>query len=168
VDRTVRQFAVSPPAFSPNGDGVLDDVTFRFDLDQAATVRLDVAQAGTTIAPVYSGQLQPGPQTVSWNGAGAPDGKYAAVLTAVNAVGTVTHTLPFRVDTRPPRLRAVSFLRLRFRVSETSVIRLTVNGRRIARTVRAGPFSFRAGSVRTVRISARDAAGNVSRTLRYR
>ena len=168
VDRTVRGFAVSPPAFSPNGDGVLDDVTFRFELDQAAAVRLDVAQAGATIAPVYSGELQPGPQAVSWNGAGARDGKYAAVLTAVNAVGTVTHTLPFRVDTTPPRLLAVSFRRLRFRVSETSVVRLTVNGRRIARTVRAGSFSFRAGPVRTVRISARDAAGNVSRTLRYR
>jgi N-acetylmuramoyl-L-alanine amidase-like protein len=168
VDRTLRQFAVNPPAFSPNGDGVLDDVTFSFDLVQAATIRLDVAQAGTTIAPVYSGELQPGRQTVSWNGAGARDGKYAAVLTATNAVGTVTHTLPLRVDTTPPRLRAVSFRRLRFNVSETSVIRLTVNGLRIARTVRAGSFSFRAGSVRTVRISARDAAGNVSRTLRYR
>jgi hypothetical protein len=167
VDRTLRGFALSSPAISPNGDGVLDDLTISYELLQAASVRLDIAQAGATIASVFSGDLQPGPETVSWNGAGTKDGKYAAVLTATNSVGTVTNTLPFRIDTTPPRLRVISFRRLRFTVSETAVIRLTVNGRRIVRTVRAGAFSFRAAGVRTVRISARDTAGNVSPTLRY-
>ena len=36
-----------------------------------------------------------------------------------------------------------------------------------ARTVRAGVFSFRAPRVRSVRVVARDTAGNVSRTLRW-
>jgi len=38
----------------------------------------------------------------------------------------------------------------------------------VTRFVRAGAFSYRPGSrVRTVRIVATDAAGNVSRTLKY-
>jgi hypothetical protein len=38
----------------------------------------------------------------------------------------------------------------------------------VTRVVRVGAFSFRPGSaVRTVRIVAKDAAGNVSRTLKY-
>ncbi len=167
VDTTVRGFALSSPAISPNGDGVLDDLTISYDLLQAASVRLDVAQAGATVASVFSGDLQPGRETVSWNGAGTKDGRYAAVLTATNSIGMVTYTLPFRIDTTPPRLRVISFRRLRFTVNETAVIQLTVNGRRIVRTVRAGAFSFHFAGVRTVRISARDAAGNVSRTLRF-
>jgi hypothetical protein len=52
-------------------------------------------------------------------------------------------------------------------VSEPATIRLMLNGKLVMRTVRAGAFSFRASSVRTVRIVAQDAAGNVSRTLKY-
>jgi hypothetical protein len=73
----------------------------------------------------------------------------------------------FRIDTVAPVLRALSFRGLRFRVSEQAVIRLTLNGRLMTRAVRAGVFSFRAPRVRSVRIVAQDAAGNVSRTLKY-
>jgi hypothetical protein len=167
VDRTARLFAAVPPAFSPNGDGVADEISFSFELTRAASVRLDIAQAGKTLASVYSADLQPGSQSVTWNGAGVKDGKYAGVLTATNDVGTVVHTVLFRIDRVPPQLRVLSFRQLRFRVSEAATIRLTLNGRLVTRTVRAGVFSFRAGTVRSVRIVARDAAGNVSRTLRY-
>jgi N-acetylmuramoyl-L-alanine amidase-like protein len=167
VDRTVRRFAAAPPAVSPNGDGVLDDLTFSFELARAASVRLDIAQSGRTIASVYSAELKAGAQTVRWNGAGAKDGKYAGVLTATNDIGMVSHTAAFRIDTVAPSLRAVSFRRLRFTVSEPATIRLTVNGKRLTRTVRAGAFSFRVSNVRTARIAAADAAGNVSATLKY-
>jgi hypothetical protein len=167
VDRTVRLFAAAPSAFSPNGDGVLDELDFSFEVTRAASVRLDIARSGKTIASVYSATLQPGSQSVTWNGADAKDGKYAGVLTATNDVGTVVHTVLFRIDRVPPRLSVLSFRRLRFRVSEASKIRLTLNGTVITRTVRAGVFSFRSPRVRSVRIAARDAAGNVSRTLRY-
>jgi hypothetical protein len=167
VDRTARRFAALPAAFSPNGDGVADEVTFGFELIRPAFVRLEIAQAGKTIASVYSAQLATGSQTVSWNGSGARDGRYAGVLTATNEVGTVAHSAFFRVDTVAPRLRALSFRRLRFTVSEPATIRLTLNGRRITTNVRSGTFAFRARRVRSVRIVAQDAAGNVSRTLRY-
>jgi hypothetical protein len=167
VDRTVRSFAAAPGVVSPNGDGVLDDLTFNFELVRAAGVRLDIAQSGKTIASVYSADLKPGVQAVGWNGGDVRDGKYAGVLTATNDVGTVTHTASFRIDTIAPRLRAISLRKLRFTVSEAATIRLTVNGKRTTRAVRAGAFSFRVTNVRAVRIAATDAAGNVSTTLKY-
>ena len=77
------------------------------------------------------------------------------------------NTALFRIDTTAPTLRAISFRRLRFAVSEPATVRLTLNGRLITRTVRSGPFSFGAARVRTMRVVAQDAAGNVSRILRY-
>jgi hypothetical protein len=168
VDRTVRRFVVTPVAVSPNGDGSADDATFEFELTRAASARLDIAQAGKTLVSVYSGDLPIGPQTVAWTPSGLKDGKYAAVLTVTNDIGTVLHTALLRIDTVAPVLRALSFRSLRFRVSEPATISLTVNGKRVNRAVRAGVFSFRLGGrVRTVRIVAQDSAGNVSRTLKY-
>jgi hypothetical protein len=167
VDRTVRRFGAKPAAVSPNGDGVNDELSFSFELTRAASVRVDVAQAGKMIAQVYAADLRPGVQAVTWNGIGTKDGRYAGLLTATNDFGAVMHTATFRIDTVAPVLRAVSWRGLRFSVSEAATVRLTVNGRRLTRAVRAGGFSFQVSRPRTVRIVATDAAGNVSRTLRY-
>jgi hypothetical protein len=161
IDRTVRRFVVAPAVANR-------DVNFTFELARAAFVRLDVARAGKTIAPVYSASLPPGAQAVAWSVAGTKDGKYAGVLTTTGEVGTASRTMLFRIDTTPPRLRAVSFRTLRFWVSEAATIRLVVNGKRVTQKVRAGSFSFRHGRVRSVRIYAQDAAGNLSQTLRFR
>jgi N-acetylmuramoyl-L-alanine amidase len=160
VDRTVRRFVATPTV-------ARSDVSFSFELLRTAVVRLEIAQAGQTLTQVYSATLQPGPQSVTWNPAGLKDGKYAGILTVTNEVGSVAHTALFRLDTRPPRLRALSFRALRFSVSEPATITLVVNGKRVTRKVRAGVFTYRHGRVRTVRISARDAAGNVSPVLRF-
>jgi N-acetylmuramoyl-L-alanine amidase-like protein len=167
VDRTVRRFTTTPAAVSPNGDGVADELTLSYELTRAASVKVEIAQAGKTLVPVYSADLLPGPQTVSWSPSGLKDGKYAAVLTATNDVGTVVHTLLFRIDTVAPDLRALSFRGLRFRVSEPANVRLTLNGKLVTRAVRTGVFSFHAPRVRSVRVVAQDAAGNVSRTLKF-
>jgi N-acetylmuramoyl-L-alanine amidase len=161
VDRTVRRFVLAPPVANR-------EVNFTFELARPAFVRLDVARAGKTVAPVFSGSLPQGPQTVAWSVAATKDGKYAGVLTTTGEVGTAARTMLFRIDTTPPRLRAVSFRTLRFWVSEAATIRLVVNGKRVVQKVRAGAFSFRHGQVRSVRIVAEDAAGNLSRMLRFR
>jgi hypothetical protein len=160
IDRTVSRFSVTPSV--TNGE-----VAFSFDLARVANVRLDVQRAGKTVAPVYSATLAPGPQSVGWNAAGTTDGRYAGALTTSGEVGSATRTVLFRVDTKPPTLRARSFQNLRFWVSEPVKVTLVVNGARVVRSVRAGTFSYRHGRVRSVRIVARDAAGNVSRTLKY-
>jgi hypothetical protein len=167
VDRTVRRFAAAPAAVSPNGDGKGDELTFGFELTRAAAVKLEIAQSGKTLTSVYSADLLPGSQTVSWNPSGLKDGKYAGVLTATNELGAVAHTTLFRIDTVAPVLRALSFRALRFRVSEPATVRLTLNGKLVTRAVRAGVFTFRAQRVRAVRLVAQDAAGNVSRALNY-
>jgi hypothetical protein len=167
VDRTVRAFLATPAAVSPNGDGVRDDLSFRFELVRAANVKLDVTRSGKSVESVYAAALGSGAQSVSWNASSVADGTYTAVLTATNELGTVTHAVAFRIDRLAPTLRAVSFRKLRFSVNEPAVVRLVLNGRRINKSVRAGVFAFRATRVRTVRVSAQDAAGNVSRSLKF-
>jgi N-acetylmuramoyl-L-alanine amidase len=160
IDRTVRSLTAVPAV----ANGAL---TFSFELTRPAPVRLAVAQRGKTVADVYSATAPVGVQTIGWNGSSVKDGTYAAVLTTTDQFGTMTRSALFRIDKTPPRLRALSFRSLRFWVSEPTRVRLVVNGRTRAANVRAGVFAFRHGRVRTVRISARDAAGNVSSTLRF-
>jgi N-acetylmuramoyl-L-alanine amidase len=160
IDRTVTRFVVSPAV--TNGD-----VTFSFQLARLAPVTLDIQRAGKTVAPVYAATLPPGPQSVGWTAAGTKDGTYAGALTTSGEVGSATRTVLFRVDTKAPTLRARSFRNLRFWVSERAKVTLIVNGSRVVRSVRAGNFSYGHGRVRSVRIIARDAAGNLSRTLKY-
>jgi N-acetylmuramoyl-L-alanine amidase len=167
LDRTIRQFGATPAVVSPNGDGVKDEIGFSFELTRAANVRLDIAQSGRTITSLFAADLQPGPQSVNWNAAATRNGTYAAMLTTSSDVGTVTRSILFRVDTIAPQLRVLSWGRLRFSISEAAVVRLTVNGKLMTRSVRAGVFSFSVPRVRTVRIVGQDAAGNLSRTLRY-
>jgi N-acetylmuramoyl-L-alanine amidase len=167
LDRTVRQFGATPAVVSPNGDGVKDEIGFGFELTRAANVRLDIAQSGQTITSLFAGDLQPGPQSVNWNAAGTRNGTYAAMLTTSSDMGTVTRSILFRVDTVAPQLRVLSWGRMRFRISEAAVVRSTVNGKLMTRSVRAGVFSFSVPRIRTARIVAQDAAGNLSRTLRY-
>jgi N-acetylmuramoyl-L-alanine amidase-like protein len=169
VDRTLSNLRVTPQAFSPNGDGRKDALTTTFVLAQPAAVNVSVEQSGRAVADVVDGRLPAGPQTVTWNGTAGTtpvrDGTYAVVVNVTSAVGTVAHTAIFRVDTRPPVLRAVSFRRLTFRVSEPARVTVLADRQRFVRSVRAGTFSF-GGTARRVRAWAEDAAGNLSRTLR--
>jgi N-acetylmuramoyl-L-alanine amidase len=160
IDRTVTRFAVTPAVTS-------SDVTFSFDLARVAVVRLDIQRAGKTVAPIFSATVPPGTQSVGWKATGTKDGTYAGALTTSGVAGSATRTVLFRIDTTPPRLRALSFSALRFWVNEPAKVTLIVNGRRVVRSVRAGAFSYRHGRVRSVRIIARDAAGNLSRTLTF-
>jgi hypothetical protein len=169
VDRTVADWAVTPPAFSPNGDRRQDTVTFGYRLAHEATVRIDVKQGSRLAAAVFVGTLAAGPQTLTWDGI-APtgrlaDGRYSAVLMTTTALGATAHALALRVDTRPPALRAISFRRLTFRIDEPARVTVLADRRRITRSVRAGTFSF-GRSARRVRAWALDPAGNLSRTLK--
>ncbi len=170
IDRTVAGWTLTPKAFSPNGDGRRDTITFAYGLARAASVRIDVKRGGQLAAAVFVGSPAAGPQTLTWDGiaprGSLPDGRYAAALTATTALGTTVHALPFRVDTRSPSLRAISFRRLVFRIDEPARVTVVADGRRITRSVRAGVFSFGRSARRVRGAWAEDAAGNLSRVLR--
>jgi hypothetical protein len=173
VDRTVSRLALSPQAVSPNGDGRNDTATLSFALARGATVRVDLRQSARTIATLLDGTEPPGAQSLAWNGTVAdrrvPDGSYTVVITVTTTLGTTSYTLPLRVDTVPPRLTAVSFARHVFKLSEPAVVTLTAGGRSYRHAFRAGVFRFPvAPTARRYTVSAADAAGNLSRTLRAR
>jgi hypothetical protein len=171
VDRTVADWTVKPPAFSPNADRRQDTVTFGYRLARDASVRIDVKRGTRLAAAVFVGTLAAGAQTLAWDGIAPtgrlPDGAYSAVLTTTTSTGTTARPLPLRVDTRPPVLRAVSFRRLTFRIDEPARVTVLADRRRITKSVRAGTFSF-GRTARRVRAWALDPAGNLSRTLRWR
>ena len=78
VDRTVRAFLAAPRAASPNGDGIRDDLAFRFELVRPANVKLDITRSGRNVASVYAAALGSGAQSVSWNASSVQDGTYTA------------------------------------------------------------------------------------------
>ncbi len=170
IDRTVVDFAGTPATISPNGDGVQDAATFSFTLAEPAPVTLAVMQGSRAVATLLSGSYAAGmPVTASWDGTAAgtrvADGRYSAVLTA----GSVARNLPLAVDTRPPRLRALSWTHLRFTVDEPATVTLTAAGRRYVKKLKtAGRVYFWLRiAPRRYSVVARDPAGNAT-TLRRR
>ena len=108
IDRTVSDLIESPPLISPNGDGSDDSAAFSFVLATDAGVRIDVEQAGGTVAATpFEGTLTAGSHTISWDGTSGgavlPDGQYTAILTVTDALGAVQIPLPLplTIDSSP-------------------------------------------------------------------
>jgi hypothetical protein len=84
----ISTLRASPAGFTPNADGITDETRISYRLGAPATVNVDLQTAtGTPVAPLFSAAQQAGPQTVVWNGAGYPDGRYRIVVTARGAAG---------------------------------------------------------------------------------
>jgi hypothetical protein len=173
VDRTVDGFNVSTPVISPNGDGTLDAATFAFTLAAPADVLLELKRAAQTVTTLASGELQPGPQSITWDGSTptgkAADGRYSAVLTVPGELGPISRTVGIAVDTSAPRVTAVSYRGLTFRVYEPSTVTLAAGSRRFTKVVKQPGLVRFWIKDRPKRLSlqAVDAAGNAS-TLRFR
>jgi flagellar hook assembly protein FlgD len=173
VDRTVDGFNVSTPVISPNGDGTLDSVTFAFTLAVPADVQLELQRGAEPVTTLESGELQPGAQSVTWDGSTptgkAADGSYSAVLTVPGELGPITRTVGIAVDTVAPRVKAVSTRGLTFRVYEPSTVTLVAGARRFTKVVKQpGLVRFWIKNrPKQLSLLASDAAGNAS-TLRFR
>jgi N-acetylmuramoyl-L-alanine amidase-like protein/flagellar hook capping protein FlgD len=173
VNRTLSQLAVTPAVFSPNGDGRLDTLSYAFTLTSPADVTVDATRPGSPPILVGLLSLAVGQNAFTWNGSDpegvpAPDGTYTFSVRATNAVGTVAETSPVTLDTTRPRLQRISLAPLRVRVSEATVLQLTLDGRRVTlRAKRAGVLRLRL-SAKRITAYAEDAAGNRSPVLRLR
>ncbi len=111
----VSTVEVSPMIFSPNGDGIKDEVNFRLASGSPESVdrwELKILNANGKIVHSFGGKKDP-PARIVWNGLpdgkkALPDGSYHVVLSETDHAGNTASTLPqpMEVDTAPPLLEA--------------------------------------------------------------
>ncbi|MHB8642522.1 MAG: N-acetylmuramoyl-L-alanine amidase [Gaiellaceae bacterium] len=167
VSRTLLAFTADTKLVSPNGDGRRDTANFTISLAQSGTIALSLV-TGTTTYPLFSGSMTAGDQEWPWSGetldgSVVPDGTYRATISVGTPPLAVTQSVPLTIDTTPPTLSLVSYSPLRFKTNEKVSVLGTVNGARIATSAKPGVFRivFK-GTVRTLHVVVRDAAGNES------
>jgi flagellar hook assembly protein FlgD len=169
IDRTLAATKAAP-AFSPNGDGVLDTDAIGFTLVSPAHVEVRVQQGSKLVASLLTVDLPVGPQKLSWDGGGLPDGRYTVVVSTTDSLLTVTQTVPVAIDRKPPTLRLVSRRTLVFRASEPGRLVVALNGRWRVVTVRKAGLVHIAARGRVQRLTGYlvDLAGNKSRAVSAR
>jgi hypothetical protein len=173
VNRVLSGLAASRPAFSPNGDGRLDTIDFRFTLVSPVRAQLRILRNGAWVATPFVGDLAPGAQVLPWDGrkrlGRATDGTYAAELTVADVLGSVVQAIPFTVDTTGPRLTLLSSRPLRLQIGEAGAIVVVADGkRRVVKAAEPGAYAV-PGVTRPkrVRAVAWDAVGNSGPPLLY-
>ena len=101
VDRTLTGLMLSAPTVTPNGDGSDDSLEIAFTLSAAADVTVQVEQSGAIVAPVFTGRLSPGTQSVQWDGTngGAPvaAGSYVVAVIVRGSFGETRHEVAVTV-----------------------------------------------------------------------
>ncbi len=168
VSHAVLSFTADSSLISPNGDGRRDTVVFGFLLAQPSDVTLTLESTLFGSFPLFSAQLMQGQQSFGFTGlaagAAVPDGDYQAKLT----VGNVAQWLPLVIDRVPPTVTLLSVNPLRLQVFERVTVIATVNGREIRGSKAPGVFTLaKDETVQTLRVVARDAAGNESAPITY-
>ncbi len=174
VVRTLALLTATPAVISPNGDGVQDATTISFILAKPGLVTLRLLAAdGSTQAQPFSGQLQAGPQQVTWDGNGPagrlPDGSYVAQITADDGSGAIVQQAQVIVDSVAPTLALVSGPQLRFSLTESAAVTVIVDGKQTTQVAGPGEFQLPLPAVPPTQVSAVavDAAGNSSSTISW-
>jgi hypothetical protein len=174
VDRTLGFLTVSPPVFSPNGDGRLDIAELVFDLTRPADIQAHVMAGSRTVAQVASGPFDAGRPALVWNGLSStgpfPDGTYRAVVQATTALGTRELRYSFALDRTRPVVKILSArsrdgrTAVRFWLSEPAVVNVRFDDVlvRVERGAGSARVSRRLAAAR-VQLRAWDVAANPSR-----
>jgi N-acetylmuramoyl-L-alanine amidase len=168
ISHSVLQYSADSKLVSPNGDGRRDQAVFEFVLAQPSDVTLTLSSSVFSY-PLLSTQLGVGTQTFSFtgtalNGVPVPDGTYAVTLT----VAGLTQSLPLTIDRAPPAITVVSLKPLTVRVSERVTVIATINGRIVKASIKPGVVKIAPKIVvKTLRLAARDGAGNESPAITY-
>jgi hypothetical protein len=156
------------PTLSPNADGVGDVEPLSYKLVRPSTVSAKLVGPDGSTVELDTGAKDPGRYKLSWNGAGAPEGRYRWNVTATDDAGQVsTHDRAFTLDD------TLGFLdvgrnahTIGFTLTRDAKIRVTIENRTggILRTVAKGGRP--AGPV-TVRWNGRDGRGKKVRRGTY-
>jgi N-acetylmuramoyl-L-alanine amidase len=168
ISHSVLSFTADSRLVSPNSDGRHDQAVFKFVLAQPSDVTLSLTSTLFSF-PLLSAQLGIGAQSFAFtglaaNGAQVPDGPYAVTLT----VAGLPQSLPLAIDRVPPVVAIVSLKPLTVRVTEPVTVIATINGRIVKASVKPGLTTIAPKTaVSTLRLVARDAAGNESPPLTY-
>jgi hypothetical protein len=156
------------PTLSPNADGVGDVETLSYKVVRPSTVSAKLIGPDGSAQELDSGTRAPGRYRLTWNGAGAPEGRYHWNVTATDDVGQVsTDDHAFTLDDTLGFLRVGANARtIRFTLTREANVRVTVETRSdgILRTVAKGRRPL--GTV-TVRWNGRDGRGKKVRRGTY-
>ena len=156
------------PTLSPNADGVGDVESLSYKVVRPSTVSAKVIGPDGSTLDLGSGAKAPGRYKLTWDGAGAPEGRYHWNVTATDDLGQVStddHT--FTLDDTLGFLRLGANARtIVFRLTRDATIRVTVETRSggILRTVAKGR---RAAGAVSVRWNGRDGRGKRVRRGTY-
>jgi hypothetical protein len=168
ISHSVLSFTADSKLVSPNFDGRHDQAVFKFVLAQPSDVTLSLTSTLFSF-PLLSAQLGIGAQSFAFTGLAAtgvqvPDGSYTATLT----VAGLPQSLPLAIDRVPPAVAIASLKPLTVRVTESVTVIATINGRIVRASVKPGLRKIAPKTaVSTLRLVARDAAGNESPPLTY-
>jgi hypothetical protein len=156
------------PTLSPNADGVADLEPLSYKLVRPSTVSAKLIGPDGSTRELDSGARAPGRYKLTWDGAGAPEGRYHWNVTATDDQGqTSTADRAFTLDNTLGFLHVGANARtIGFTLTRDATIRVTVERRSggILRTVATGPLA--AGNV-TVRWNGRDGRGKKVRRGTY-
>jgi flagellar hook assembly protein FlgD len=182
VDRTLGFLNVSPPDFSPNGDGRLDTAGVTFTLARGARVRVFVLHGDTRIATLEPAtDLLSGQKSFSWDGenrhgAVALDRSYRIRVEATTSLGTRALSRPVLLDTTAPSTRIIGAwtggrrTTVTITLSEAALLKVWFGtSSALVLNATAGTHVLsRSGAYRVVQARAFDAAQNPSDIARAR
>jgi hypothetical protein len=156
------------PTLSPNADDVGDVEALSYKLVRPSTVSAKLIGPDGSTTELDTGAKAPGRYKLSWDGLGAPEGRYHWNITATDDQGqTSTDDHPFALDNTLGFLRIAKNARqIAFTLTRGATLRVTIERRTggILRTVTHGPRS--AGQV-TVKWNGRDGRGKKVRRGTY-
>ena len=156
------------PTLSPNADGVGDVETLSYKLVRPSTVSAKLIGPDGSTRELDTASKPPGRYKLSWDGAGAPEGRYHWNVTATDDLGQAsTDDHAFALDNTLGFLRVgKNARRIGFTLTRDARIRVTVETRSggILRTVAKGPRP--AGNV-SMRWNGRDGRGKKVRRGTY-
>ena len=145
------------PTLSPNADRASDLEALSYKLVRPSTVSAKLLGPDGTVRELDRGVKPPGRYKLSWDGSGAPEGKYHWNVTATDDAGQAsTDDHLFTLDDTLGFLRVGEKARtISFTLTRDANVRVTIERRTgaILRTVAAGP---RPAGVVTVKWNGRD------------